>query len=264
MFRICPAPGRLSQLIEVSKVAMRFGKIFIVTIVWASFASPSWAGRLPNGFVYLHDVVPDIRQEIRYAGPDNFMRRRLAGYRAPECVLTQKAALALGKVQKKAVRNGYSLVVFDCYRPQRAVDAMVAWVHAGSGIDPEYYPRVSRNRLIQQGYIGAKSSHARGSTVDLALEKTKSSEPEDLSSVACERQDWGTSNFGTPFDCFDPASQTNSQAVSQSARNMRQRLVELMRSGGFKNYSGEWWHFTLNNEPFPGKSFDFTIEPRDR
>jgi zinc D-Ala-D-Ala dipeptidase len=243
---------------------MRFRQFFIVTIVLCNFASSSRADSLPNDFVYLRDVNPDIRQEIRYAGPNNFMRRRLAGYRAAECVLTQKAAVALGKVQKKAVRAGYSLVVFDCYRPQRAVDAMVAWVQSGSGTDPDYYPRVSRSRLIQQGYIGAKSSHARGSTVDLALEKTKGSESEDLSSVACERQDWGTSNFGTAFDCFDPASQTNSNAVSKSARKLRQKLVKLMRSGGFKNYSGEWWHFTLKNEPFPGKSFDFTIEPRSR
>lgn len=226
------------------------------------FAETCLAGDLPNGFVYLRDVAPEIRQDIRYAGSNNFMRKRLAGYRAPECVLTQRAAAALSGVQEDALRSGYSLVVFDCYRPQRAVDAMVAWVRAGGAADPEYYPRVSRSRLVREGYIGAKSSHARGSTVDLALEKISGNEPDDLQSAACERQDWGTSNFGTAFDCFDPASRTNSNSVSRNARALRRLLVDLMDRGGFKNYSGEWWHFTLRNEPFPGKSFDFAIQAR--
>ena len=65
--------------------------------------SPGQAGALPDGFVYLKDYVPDIRQEIRYAGRKNFMRKRLPGYNAGECVLTEAAAKALGKVQNAAV-----------------------------------------------------------------------------------------------------------------------------------------------------------------
>lgn len=226
------------------------------------FGSPARTGSLPEGFVYLKDHVPDIRQEIRYAGRKNFMRKRLPGYNAGECVLTEAAAKALGKVQNAAVGNGYSLVVFDCYRPQSAVDAMVAWVASGKGTDPAYFPNVSRSQLIRQGYIGAKSSHARGSTVDVGLESLSAAEPQAEATRVCARTDRDTVDFGTPFDCFDPASRTDSSAVSKTAQAHRRDLVALMRKGGFRNYPGEWWHFTLSNEPFPGRSFDFTIDRR--
>ena len=229
-------------------------------IVLAASTLPSQAGPLPEGFVYLRDIVPDIQQDMRYATRHNFMRKRLPGYGAGECVLTEMAAKALGRVQNAAVSVGYTLVVFDCYRPQSAVDAMVDWVRQGKGTDPDYFPNVPRSELIRQGYIGAKSSHARGSTVDLGLDLLDDHQPE--SRGVCRRKDRGTVDFGTPFDCFDPASRTASRAVSQQAQSYRQILVDLMRKGGFKNYAGEWWHFTLQGEPFPSTSFDFEIRGR--
>lgn len=236
----------------------------IVAAALAVFSCVSFARAegVPAGFVYLRDVVPDIRQDMRYAGRQNFLRKRVPGYGAGECVLTDAAARALGKVQAAANAAGYSLVVFDCYRPQRAVEAMVAWVGAGRETDPEYYPSVARSSLIRQGYIGAKSSHARGSTVDLALEAATAGAQTEKGRSVCSRRDRETLDFGTPFDCFDPASRTASQAVSRSAQELRQLLVSLMRKGGFRNYAGEWWHFTLEGEPFPGRSFDFPIERR--
>ncbi len=221
------------------------------------------ADDLPQGFVYLRDVVPDIRQDMRYAGRNNFMRKRLPGYRAAECVLTEEAAKALGRVQNAAAEGGYSLVVFDCYRPQRAVDAMVAWVRSGSGTDPAYFPNVTQGRLIEQGYIGAKSSHARGSTVDVALDVVAGVSDLTKPFTACTRRDRDTGDFGTPFDCFDPASRTDSQAVSKRARALRKTLLDLMRRGGFRNYPGEWWHFTLAGEPYARTAFDFVIDRRN-
>lgn len=231
-------------------------------VVLLVFGVPGRAGSLPEGFVYLRDHVPDIRQDIRYAGRKNFMRKRLPGYNAGECVLTEAAAKALGKVQNAAVSKGFSLVVFDCYRPQGAVDAMVAWVASGQGTDPAYFPNVSRSQLIRQGYIGAKSSHARGSTVDVGLDPLSSDAPSGETNRVCTRTDRGTVDFGTPFDCFDPASRTGSGSVSKTAQAYRRDLVALMSKGGFRNYPGEWWHFTLSNEPFPGRSFDFAIGRR--
>ncbi|MEM9633683.1 MAG: M15 family metallopeptidase [Pseudomonadota bacterium] len=228
----------------------------------ASGPAPA-ANALPEGFVFLNEIVPDIRQDMRYAGRNNFMRQRLPGYQSAECVLTEAAAKALGKVQNAAVQAGYSLVTFDCYRPQRAVNAMVAWVAGGSGTDPAYFPRVSRSSLVREGYIGAKSSHARGSTVDVALEPLSVGVTSGGNSAGvCKRTDRDTADFGTPFDCFDPDSRTGSVDVAASARKMRRTLVDLMRKGGFRNYPGEWWHFTLVDEPFPKKSFDFPIETR--
>lgn len=230
-----------------------------LVVCWSP--ASSHAGALPEGFVYLRDAVPEIRQDMRYAGRENFMRKRLPGYRAGECVLTAAAAKALRKVQNAAVKAGYSLVVFDCYRPQRAVNAMVEWVGDGAGTDPAYFPAVPRSQLITRGYIGAKSSHARGSTVDVGLEPLSGAQ-QGGKTGACARKDPGTADFGTPFDCFDPASRTGSKAVPASAQALRGELVGLMGAGGFRNYPGEWWHFTLADEPFPDTAFDFPIERR--
>jgi len=230
--------------------------LFLVVLGLAGL--PARAADLPEGFVYLRDIVPDIHQAMRYAGRRNFMRTRLPGYRAAECVLTREAAKALGKVQNAAVRQGYTLVVFDCYRPQSAVEAMAAWVRQGREKDPGYYPNVSRSRLVAEGYIGLRSSHARGSTVDLGFDLLDGARAPGERQV-CSRRDRETVDFGTPFDCFDPASKTASKAVSDSAQVYRQTLVDLMRRGGFRNYSGEWWHFTLENEPYPDTYFDFPV-----
>lgn len=236
-------------------------RLLLVTTLMLGLGPSASADAMPDGFVYLKDYVPDIRQDIRYAGRQNFMRKRLPGYGAKECVLTEAAAKALAKVQNAAVQSGYSLVVFDCYRPQTAVDAMVAWVGSGQETDREYYPSVPRSQLIRQGYIGAKSSHARGSTVDVSLEFLDVAEPRKQQTV-CARGDRGTADFGTPFDCFDPASRTDAKVVGKQAQQMRKKLVELMRLGNFRNYAGEWWHFTLRGEPFPNRSFSFAIEKR--
>lgn len=233
-------------------------RAFLTIFIFIASVCSTQAGELPEGFVYLRDVAPDIIQDMRYATRRNFMRQRLPGYGAGECVLTEQAADALAIIQAD-LNPLFTLVVFDCYRPQRAIDAMVAWVRQGKETDPEYHPNVPRSELIRQGYIGAKSSHARGSTVDLGFIVWTKYQIRDS---VCDRREFQTVDFGTPFDCFDPASKTASKTVSQAAQDHRGTLVDLMRKGGFKNYPGEWWHFTLQNEPFPNRAFDFSITPR--
>ena len=76
---------------------------------------------LPSGFVYLRAVEPSIAQDIRYAGPDNFVGRPLPGYDAAECILREDVAAALKRVQASLRAVGLSLKVYDCYRPMRAM-----------------------------------------------------------------------------------------------------------------------------------------------
>ena len=94
---------------------------------------------------------------------------RHVGYEAPVCILTERAAKALSKVQQSVAGDGLTLVVFDCYRPVRAVDDFVDWTRQGGPPDPRWYPKVKRGDLIAKGYVGERSSHSRGSTVDVAL-----------------------------------------------------------------------------------------------
>ncbi|TPL01603.1 M15 family metallopeptidase [Mesorhizobium sp. B2-4-16] len=211
---------------------------------------------LPAGFVRLTDIDPTIRQDIRYAGLENFLHRKVDGYDVPACILTAQAAKALSSVQKAMTEKGLTLVVFDCYRPARAVADMGKWTKEGGPPDPQWYPTVQRGDLIADGYVGELSSHSRGSTVDLAiatLEATSSARP------ACGAPDGGTLDFGTGFDCFDPKSETASALIGAEAAANRKTLLTAMRAAGFRNYAREWWHFTLAKEPFPKQRFDFPV-----
>ena len=217
---------------------------------------PATASELPAGFVRLRDVDPEIRQDIRYAGSANFLKRPAKGYDAPVCILTRKAAEALSRVQK-SLDPGFTLVVFDCYRPDRAVKDFANWVGQSKQKDPLWHPNVRRRDLIRQGYIASRSGHSRGSTVDLAIVPLdpagKTANP------SCGAQDTGSLDFATGFDCIDPKSRTAYSPLPKEAAANRRLLVEAMKAEGFRNYSKEWWHFTLNEEPFPKRYFDFPV-----
>ncbi|WFP60047.1 M15 family metallopeptidase [Mesorhizobium sp. WSM4904] len=229
---------------------------FLATLAILTVTAPAHTAPLPAGFVRLADVDPSIRQDIRYAGLENFLHRKADGYDAPVCILTAQAAKALSSVQKAMTETGLTLVVFDCYRPARAVADLREWTKQGGPPDPQWYPTVERGDLIAKGYVGEFSSHSRGSTVDLAIaamDKKSTIHP------ACGAADIGTLDFGTGFDCFDPASETAHRPLAAEAAANRKMLLEAMRAAGFRNYAREWWHFTLVGEPFPKRRFDFPV-----
>lgn len=191
--------------------------------------------------VGIETVSEGILMDIRYAGSDNFMGRPVTGYDAPRCLLTHEAANALARAQDAAVQNGLSLLVYDCFRPQRAVDDFVRWaaVPGDTLTKQTYYPYLRKDSLFALGYIAEKSGHTRGSTVDLTLARN---------GVAIDT--------GSPWDLFDPISATADTTISTAAQANRTLLVDMMKDAGFRNYSAEWWHFTLIDEPFPDTYFD--------
>jgi D-alanyl-D-alanine dipeptidase len=219
-----------------------------IALAVAILAAPSvlHAGELPEGFVYLADVAPHVGQDIRYAGSHNFTGAQVPGYRAAECILAEPAAQALSAIGDALAARGLGLSVLDCYRPQKAVRHFIAWAGQGSGVDPEYYPRIDRTALIDGGYIARQSGHSNGYTVDLTLT--------DAKGVALD--------MGTPFDFFDPLAHTASRGISKSAAANRRLLLDAMTKGGFVNYRREWWHFSLRDRPAPAQSFDLDILPR--
>ncbi len=248
---------------------MRAGFVLILMSLLPARALASSA--LPRGFVYLRAVDPTIVQDIRYAGSHNFVGRPIKGYRAAECILTAPAANALEQVQRKLADKQLSLIVWDCYRPKRAVDDFLDWSRdpAHTEMKAEFYPRVDKTRLFAFGYLAKPSAHSRGSTVDLAIV------PSTLSSVpppdpsqplkACtapkgERFEDGTIDFGTGYDCLDALATTANALAGGTALHNRQTLKSYMRAAGFRSYAREWWHFELIDEPFPREGFDFEVQ----
>jgi len=194
---------------------------------------------IPSGFTYLASFAPQVRQDIRYATTDNFTGARVPGYEAPACILTIPAAKALARVERVLLSHYLTLRVYDCYRPESAVRAFVAWSKRPSELADEarYYPNVPKADLFARGYISQRSSHSRGSTVDVTIDGLA---------------------MGTPYDYFDPLSRSDAPVPTQARAN-RMFLAMLMERYGFKPYPAEWWHFTLVHEPFPKRSFNFPI-----
>ena len=205
------------------------------------------AGPLPDGFVYLEDVVPSARLDMRYFTDNNFTGRHVDGYLKPRCIITREAGLALKQVQDDLVPFGLGMKVFDAYRPQRAVDNFVRWAAdlGDTKTKAQYYPGVTKENLFKEGYIAAKSSHSRGSTVDLTIIEVSSGAELDM---------------GSPFDFFGPISWPDSPLVAPEKRAHRLLLRALMVKYGFRPYAQEWWHFTLEREPYPDTYFDFPVE----
>lgn len=249
------------------------GKLIAAGVALISIVLPGFAiagSALPKGFVYLRDIDPAIVQDIRYAGYHNFVGRPIRGYLAPECILSEPAAKALEAVQKKLTEKKLSLIVWDCYRPKRAVDDFLHWSKdpTRSEMKAEFYPNTDKQKLFALGYLATRSAHSRGSTVDLGIV------PAAFSSVprpdpapplkACtspkgERFEDGTIDFGTGYDCLDALASTSNAGVGDAALRNRQMLKSTMLDAGFRPYAREWWHFELVDEPFRGDGFDFEV-----
>lgn len=222
---------------------------------------------LPEGFVHLAEVAPTIRQDIRYAGARNFLGRPVAFYLAGECILTRRAAEALSRAQAEIAPRGLTLVVWDCYRPAGAVADMMAWTRdaADQRMKAVFYPSVDKARLSLDGYLSSRSTHSRGSTVDLGIARVGA--VPGSASGACtaatgQRFDDGVLDFGTSYDCFDPRAHVRAPGIGREAAANRAMLASLMQRNGFRAYAKEWWHFQLVHEPFPGRSFDFPVMRR--
>jgi D-alanyl-D-alanine dipeptidase len=238
--------------------------------LWVAM-SPAHAAEMPQDFLYLRDIDPTIQQDIRYAGSGNFTGKPVDGYGAAECVLVRQAAEALKAVQADLKPKGLSLRVYDCYRPARAVAAFVDWVKGPDDPDAKavYYPNIAKSTLIPD-YIASRSGHSRGATVDLTLipiDDADSVSAEGGKPRACTAPQNGQAPdgslaMGTTFDCFDTKANIGAAGLSEQERANREALRATWVAHGFKDYSPEWWHFTLENEPYPDTIFDFPIGPR--
>lgn len=203
-----------------------------------------------EGFVDANMAVPGVVIEARYAGHDNFTGAPITGYEAAKVVVSQEVAAALANVQAELVREGKALKLFDGYRPQRAVDHFMRWIAdvSDTKMKAEYYPNVAKRDLVPLGYIAERSGHSRGGSVDLTIVERA---PDGS---------WQELDMGSPFDLFDERSHGDSTLVSGLAQANRKMLADLMIKHGFRPYSEEWWHFTLDPEPHPNTHFDFPIE----
>ena len=199
-----------------------------------------------SGFVSIGEMIPDVLLDIRYYSSFNFIGERIDGYEEPAALITREAAQALKAVSDEAARQGLRLKIFDAYRPQKAVDHFMRWAADPADIRMKayFYPELNKDEIIPQGYIAQHSGHSRGSTVDLTLFDMATQEDLDM---------------GGTFDFCGEKSHPDYKGVSEAQRANRMLLQSMMVKYGFRPLSTEWWHFTLENEPWPETYFTFPV-----
>ena len=201
----------------------------------------------PDDFVYLLDLEPSIKIELRYFSNNNFIGQPIDGYHRSTIIVSKPTAIALQKVQNDLEKKGLGLKIFDAYRPQQAVNHFVRWAKVLNDtlMKQIYYPDVPKSELFKRGYIASKSGHSRGSTVDLTLIDLDTGNELDM---------------GSPYDFFGVQSHPFYKKITDKQGKNRMLLRRVMLKNGFKPYENEWWHFTLRDEPFPNQYFDFPVK----
>jgi zinc D-Ala-D-Ala dipeptidase len=226
----------------------------------------SFADSIPDGFVRMSDVAPQIASDIRYARSFNFTGSIVPGYKAAECIVTEATAQALIEAETALNKQGFALILFDCYRPRRAVRYFVDWAgkRQRGPADDFFLPDLQRSAVIPGGYVAEESAHSLGLTVDVGLQRLSDPimRPELVSGQRCdgpfaERALESSLDMGTSFDCFSLQSGASARipAVAETNRTI---LAEAMKNAGFEGYSAEWWHFQIRHSSGM-KAWDFPV-----
>ncbi len=202
---------------------------------------------MKDDFVFLDELVPGIRWDAKYATWDNFTGKPVDGYTTNRIAGTKTLCAALENAHDKASSLGFGLLVWDGYRPQRAVDRFLRWSKEPEDgrTKPRHYPHIDRTELFEKGYVARKSGHSRGSTVDLTLYHLGTRE---------------LAAMGGGHDLMDSISHHGAKGVTREEARNRRHLRSVMESCGFGSYEHEWWHYSLKDEPYPATYFDFPLD----
>lgn len=224
-------------------------RLFLIGLVLLfSFIQSTQASQISydkSDFAPIYSVIDDASFDIRYYSSNNFTGNKINGYKAPIAYMTKQSLQALSIAANDLRKQGYRLLIWDSYRPQKAVNNFVEWINNPKDEgDKSFYPKLKKSNLIEGNYIAEKSGHTRGSTVDLTLIK----------------KDGSFVDMGGTFDLFSEISHPDYKKLTKEQKRNRKILHDAMIKAGFKGIDSEWWHYTLENEPYPDTYFDFDVE----
>ena len=223
-------------------------RIAIIALILFSFIQATIASQISydkSDFMPVSSMIDDAAYDIRYYSSNNFTANKINGYKAPIAYMTKKSLHALSIAAEDLRKQGYRLLIWDTYRPQKAVDNFVEWINnPNDDGDKSFYPNLKKSNLLKGCYIMEKSGHTRGSTVDLTLIK----------------KDGSFVDMGGTFDLFSEISHPDYKKLTKEQKKNRKILHDAMIKAGFKGIDSEWWHFTLENEPYPDTYFNFDVE----
>lgn len=223
-------------------------KILLIAVMFFSLANISTASEISydkSDFAPVSTFIYDAAYDIRYYSANNFTGGRIDGYKAPVAYMTKESLAALAVAAADLRNQGYRILIWDTYRPQKAVDNFVRWINDPQNPgDKTFYPKLKKSDLVKGNYIAVKSGHSRGSTVDLTIIK----------------KDGSFVDMGGTFDLFSEISHPDYKKLTKEQKKNRKILHDAMIKAGFNGIDSEWWHYTLKEEPYSDTYFDFDVE----
>ena len=189
---------------------------------------------MPAELCYLDEAVPGIKVDLRYCGNDNFVGRPIAGYTTGRrAIVRRDTAECLRRAQAELNTKGLGLLVWDAYRPHRAMQDFFDWsLTADERMKARFYPNITKQGIYEGKYIRRTSEHSLGVAVDVTI------------------IDLGTGtqlDMGSGFDFLDPSSATRYTGITPEQHANRMLLRDTMDRAGMRNYKREWWHYFLKN-----------------
>ena len=178
-------------------------------------ANSSQSKMLKGKFVNIKSLSDDFILDIKYATADNFLKQ--AVYDCGECYLREATAKALLAAQKEFMKRGYTLKLFDCYRPL--------------SVQKKMWKILPGTHYVANPAKGSK--HNRGAAVDLTLVDIATGEELDM---------------GTPFDTFSPRAHHTYTQLPKEVLDNRKLLKEVLNKYNFKSIYSEWWHYEYRPE----------------
>ena len=143
-------------------------------------------------FVLIDEIIPNVILDIRYFSDYNFVGSRIDGYLDNCAIVTKECGEALKKVSDEISKYGYVLKIYDAYRPNMAVDHFIRWSKSSDEkMKDVFYKNSGKKEIFENGFVASRSSHSRGSTVDLTFYDVNNN---------CDL------DVGGKFDVFDKSS----------------------------------------------------------
>ena len=185
----------------------------------------SLRGNPAKELVNLVQVAPDILLEIGYATEKNFTGKKI--YTLARAYVRKPVAAALKKAQLEFNKLGYTIKVFDAYRPYKAT--------------VKFYEEYHDTTYVASPYRGSR--HNRGCALDMTLVDLRTGVELPMP---------------TPWDSFDPQAWPTAAIADPVVRKNRDLLISVMERNGFTVYEHEWWHFDFNGwKTFEVMDIDF-------
>ncbi|PKA11580.1 D-alanyl-D-alanine dipeptidase [Leptospira meyeri] len=158
----------------------------------------------------LEKTIPGILLDIKYATSNNFTKQTI--YKEAKAFARKPVAEALGEAQTEFLKLGYSIKIFDAYRPYAAT--------------VKFFEIIGDTRYVASPKTGSR--HNKGCAIDLTLVdiKTKKELP-----------------MPTEYDSFRKEAWAEAPVSDPEILKNRTVLINTLGKYGFRVNKTEWWHY---------------------